>query len=54
MNNKPAYWVFAGSLVGIIAGAVLDNIPAGACLGTAVGILSMLLAFTSVESKKRT
>lgn len=54
MNNKPSYWVIAGTLVGIIAGALLDNIPAGACLGTAVGILSMLVAFTTVESKNRT
>ena len=53
MNNKPSYWVIGGLLIGIAAGIILDNIPAGACLGTAIGILSMLVAFTNVETKNR-
>jgi F0F1-type ATP synthase assembly protein I len=51
MSNKPSYRIVAGLLLGIIAGVILDNIPAGVCLGTAIGILGMLVAFTAVERK---
>jgi F0F1-type ATP synthase assembly protein I len=54
MNNKPTYWVIAGIIIGVAIGFVLDNIPAGLCLGAAVGILSMLVAFTTVENKTNT
>lgn len=53
MNNKPAYWVITGVIVGTAIGVLLDNIAAGVCLGTAVGLLSMLVAFTTVENKNR-
>lgn len=53
MNNKPAYWVITGFLAGTAIGVILDNIAAGMCLGTAVGLLSMLVAFTTVENKNR-
>jgi len=53
MNSKPTYWVIAGVTIGAAIGIVLDNIPAGLCLGAAIGILSMLVAFTTVENKNK-
>lgn len=52
MKSKPSIWVLAGMGVGTFAGLVLDNVPAGITLGTAMGILTMLVSFTTVEKKK--
>ena len=53
MNNKPGYWVITGVVVGTAIGIILDNIAAGAFLGAAVGLLSMLVVFATVENKNR-
>lgn len=52
MKNKPSIWVVAGTGIGTSVGAALDNIPAGITLGAAMGILAMLVSFTTVERKK--
>ncbi|MBL7707808.1 MAG: hypothetical protein JNJ86_02000 [Chitinophagaceae bacterium] len=52
MKNKPSIWVVAGIGIGASVGVALDNIPAGVTLGAAIGILTMLVSFTTVEKKK--
>lgn len=52
MKQQPSFWVIAGIATGTTIGVALDNIPAGVCLGAAMGILTMLLSFTKVERKK--
>lgn len=52
-KGKPFTWVIAGILLGTTLGVALDNIPAGATLGAAIGLLTMLLSFTQVEQNKR-
>lgn len=53
MKNKPIFRVLVGMLTSSIAGLILENIPAGLCLGTAVGLLTMILSFTRVEQNNR-
>lgn len=52
MKNKPSIWVVAGIGIGTSIGVAFDNIPAGVTLGAAIGILTMLVSFTTVEKKK--
>lgn len=53
VKNRPIIWIIAGPAIGTIAGIVFHNIPAGICLGTAMGILFLLVSFTDVERKSR-
>ncbi|MBN8676077.1 MAG: hypothetical protein J0L56_18240 [Chitinophagales bacterium] len=52
MKNKPSIWVVVGIGTGTSAGVALNNIPAGVTLGAAMGILTMLVSFTTAERKK--
>lgn len=51
MKTYPGWWLILGVVIGITSGVALDNIPAGACLGTAIGSLVMLVSMTDLEKK---
>jgi hypothetical protein len=53
MKNKPSFWIIVGVAIGTSVGVAFKNIPAGVCLGASVGILVMLLSFTTIERKNR-
>jgi mannose/fructose/N-acetylgalactosamine-specific phosphotransferase system component IIC len=53
MNSNTSLWFIAGIIIGTVAGFLLGNISAGICLGTTVGLLTMLLSFTRTEQKNR-
>jgi hypothetical protein len=49
MKRVSYYWLISGVSLGTVFGIILQNIPAGICLGLAIGCLTMLLSFTSIE-----
>ncbi|HEX5651655.1 MAG TPA: hypothetical protein VFX58_01190 [Chitinophagaceae bacterium] len=52
-KSRPFIWVLTGLAIGTTIGVIFQNIAAGMSLGTATGILTMLIAFTEVDQKNK-